>query len=174
VAHELAHFYLADLLDRLPPVVEEGYCELIASRIHPAPASKDWRMIYASVSYLDHFTVRVEGPASRAHLAYLVQDVPPIEVALAADGDELRHADSRAQDAYYGLGWVVADAVGLDGLVELEQRREERDLEKIPVDWILRRAGLEPLTQESLAAAFAHATGAPSAGQPIMITLSDD
>jgi len=173
-AHELAHFYLGDLLDRLPPVVEEGYCELIASHIQPAPNAKTWRLIVAAVSYLDHFTIEVDGPVSKGRLGYLVQEVPPIDVALAVDEDELPHLDPRTHGSYYGLGWVVAEAIGLEGLVELDARREQAGLEKVPVAWILQSAGLEPLTQESLEAAFAHALGERRGAGPLTITLEDE
>jgi len=173
--HELAHFYLGELVGRLPPVVEEGFCDLVAKRIHPAPDAESWRLTVAAVSYLDRFTIRIDGPGAKARLGYLVQEVPALEAVLELDAAEFLKLDERARDACYGIGWVVADALGFEGLAELEARRRSAGLERIPVAWILEASGLAPLTQANLTAAFVHALGAepgPRDGT-LTITLSD-
>lgn len=174
VVHELVHFYLHEILQRLPPVVAEGFCEVFALQHCPTPEYKTQRILVAAVSYLDRFVLEIEGPGARARLPYLVQDVPPIAVALEADADDLPLLSQRISEAYYGIGCVVADALGVEGLAALEARRAEAGLETIPVSWILREAGLEPLTQDNLRVAIARTIGQPrAAAGTLTITLGD-
>lgn len=172
VVHELGHFYLHDVLDRLPPVMEEGFCSAFATRFRPAAEYKTQRILVAAVSYLDRFVLRVEGAEARASLAYLVQDVPPIAEALRTESNALPFLDRRVAEAYYGIGFVVADAIGAEGLAALEARRAELGLETIPVPWILDAAGLEPLTQHNLRRAFARAIGQPDLPESERITIT--
>ncbi len=104
-----------------------------------------------------------------------MQEVPPIEVGLELDSAELIHLDWRTRTAYYGIGWVVADAIGLEGHAELDARRESAGLDDLPAAWILRAADLSPLSQENLKAAFKRTMGVQPGTDfsTLSITLKD-
>jgi len=172
LAHELAHVYFHRLAAALPQLLEEGLCDLLADRVFHDRAAFQARLGTAAVSYLDSFTLTVRGAGAKAYLRYLVQQVPPVREALELSSEEFLRSDLRAKDAYYGLGWAIATCIGLEGIVRLAERAREAGKERTPVDWVLAAAGLAPLSQTSLSAAFARALGAPPGGGPASIVLT--
>ncbi len=174
-AHELVHVYFEEFSSFLPPLLEEGLCELLSSRVFERRDAFQARVGTAAVSYLDSITLNLHGAEAKTLLRYLVQEVPPIETALELGPDEFNESEMRAKAAYYGLGWMLATCIGFEGLAALVERARGEGLERVPSSWILAAAGLEPLTQETLAAAFARACGVTLRGARgnMVITLGD-
>ena len=170
-AHEMAHFYFRDVLERFPVVVEEGFCDLAAEQVFPDSPMTEGQVMIAAVSYVNEITILTGGDAWRETLAYLLEEAPTIDEALAADGREHLGGGPRQLDLHYGLGLVIARRIGLAGLVALSERARDEGLDTVPVDWIREAAGIEPPSQENLRALFAAAMGG-SVDEPLILRLT--
>lgn len=174
MAHELAHFYFHDVLSVFPAVVKEGACDQLEERVAPEDRSFETAVVFAGISYLEDFHLLIEGKGTRTQLEYLAKEVPSIEEALALDWRGHLVSKNRALLANFGLGTVVARAIGHRGLIELERQCKSKGLDRVPVDRILSAAGLDPLSQENLTAAFAKACDLNlEPGQTITFTVKN-
>jgi hypothetical protein len=162
VAHELAHFYFRDLEAMYPSVLQEGMASLLAQLACPEPDTRERRLVVVAASYLDTFTIIVGSAAGKQVLPYLVQPVPSIEEVFEIGWYENFTADPRVNETVYGLGLLMAERIGWDGLVELAQRCQEQGLETVPAELIRSAAGLEPPSQANISRALREAFGGES------------
>lgn len=175
VAHEMAHYYFDELQSKFPTIVEEGLCELQSGMVFDAQEQFETRLVMAAVSHLERVTIEVQGAKSKAMLAWLLESVPSIEEALEIGRSANLETSLRTAATSYGLGWLLVELIGWEGMLLLARRSDQEGLERVPVEWILAAAGLQPLTQENLEQAFRRALGEgdQTSEQPITITLRD-
>jgi len=159
LAHEMAHFYFEDVHERFPTVLEEGLCEYLAGQVYPAPKQQRSHLCYVAASYLDSFVIEIRDAEGKAWLPFLVQPVPSVEEVFDIGWYENFHGDPRVNATLYGLGWLIADRIGWEGLIQLAIRCREEGLEVVPGEWIRAAAGIEPPTQERLRAAILEGFG---------------
>ncbi len=172
LAHEMAHFYFPDVHDRFPAVLEEGLCEFLADQIFPAPDTRETRLVFVGASYLDSFLIEVKDATGKRMLPYLVQPVPSIEEIFEIGWYENFSGDTRVNETLYGLGWLIAERIGWEGLVALARRGDEAGASTIPPEWILAAADLHPLTHEKLRDAIHQAFGGDGGGGLLRFSLS--
>jgi hypothetical protein len=124
LAHELAHWAIHRsrriAWKRLPPLLQEGLCELVALRAEPELAAE-----------------RVVNLLALLEAQGALRDV---EVRLASDPLPHRGADASDAAASYLLGWAVAVRLGVRGLAELCEKPPGRG--SIGARDVLARAGL--------------------------------
>jgi hypothetical protein len=176
IAHEMAHYYFQDYQELFPPVLEEGICDILASLIYEDRTDKRTQIIVAMVSYIDELDIEVNGPASKKRIAQLMLDAPSIEEFLEYRWDELLDASPTNAQRIYGVGRMLAQVIGLEGLDQLAIRCGQEELDRVPIEWILEAAGLVPMSQENLISAFGRALngeGFSADGSTMTIELSD-
>ena len=175
VAHEMAHYYFDELQSKFPTIVEEGLCELQSGMVFDAREQFETRLVMAAVSHLERVTIEVQGAESKAMLAWLLESVPSIEEALEIGRSGNLETSLRTAATSYGLGWLLVELIGWEGMLLLAHRSDQEGLERVPAEWILAAADLQPLTQENLEWAFRRALGESdkTSKQPITITLRD-
>lgn len=172
VAHEMAHFYFDELQSRFPTVLSEGASELLADRVFPSPKRRMTLMVMAAASYLDNLTIEVRGREAKKNLPYIVQPVPSVEEVFEIGWYDNLQAESRVKAALYGLGWIIAERIGWDGMVALAGRCADEGLEVVPAEWIRSAAGIEPPTQEALRDAIFQAFGEEGAAGDAGLTIT--
>lgn len=173
LAHEMAHFYFEDVHDRFPAVLEEGLCEFLADQVFPAPKTRQTRLVFVGASYLDRFLIEVKDAKGKEMLPYLVQPVPSVEEIFEIGWYENFSGDVRVNETLYGLGWLIAERIGWEGLIALARRGEEAGVSTVPSEWILAAADLHPPTSEKLSAAIVQAFGDElGGGRLLRISLS--
>jgi len=159
VAHELVHFCFPTVLARFPQVFQEGLAEHMAGELYPAQERRKNLLLLVAASYLDRFTIELRGASARQQLAMLVDSVPSVEELFEYDWSDSLGAERRVTETFYGLGILVGERVGWEGMLELVARADREGREAVPAKWILGAAGLEPPTQEKLRAAVLEALG---------------
>jgi hypothetical protein len=136
LAHELVHWYAAGYWDALPHAIEEGLADLIAIRLVPTRAAE--KRMQA------HWMVRggIEGLWPILEPQELL-DLSCSDIGNLAYGPEL--------SSVYALGFVVAEAIGIDGLRDLCLAARRNGLERLPAEELLRAASIDPGHMEMLA-----------------------
>lgn len=157
LAHELAHFYFEEQQARFPSIIEEGMCELLSGLAYDASDLFRRRLMLAGVAYLDHLEFRVKDARGKLSVAALRAAAPDIEEALAMNWSRLFRADRATAVACYGVGFLLVQRIGWQGLLRLVQRADRSDQAKVPIPWILEAAGLEQPLEDSLRAALIEA-----------------
>ncbi|MCA8978151.1 MAG: protein DA1 [Planctomycetes bacterium] len=139
LAHEMVHAMLGPSWDSLPPTLEEGLCDVMASGVVlPSEDLRSDRIVRAMAA--------AGGPPLRLRLhtgdggwsEHVVSVKPDLPGALdlrdtfSRDSGQVRpyHGD-RSRKVWYGLAYVAAkrlvDALGAEGLRELSRRAGELD-----------------------------------------------
>jgi len=148
LVHELVHASLGPSWHALPGTLEEGLCDVVASRLCPqsAPRLRAGRLLAAALALggLD-IEVRI-APASGAQdtdseLCFVqrilpaggaVADLDPLEVFRTRAGISNVSIESDRKKALYGLAFLVAERIvdrrGMDGLHELVEATDPRDM----------------------------------------------
>lgn len=153
VAHEMVHFYFDGVLSRFSNVFQEGLAEYMAGELYPDPKRRKRMLVFVAASYLDNFTIEVQTESGREHLPYLVQPVPSVEELFELDWYDHLTSEPRVSETLYGLGLLMAERIGWDGMVELVERADREGLNHVPGEWVRSAAGLEPPTVAKVRAA---------------------
>ena len=149
--------------------------------IHGIPASQPTRSVYWTCLIKGlPFELRPVDLASANARSLLLElnptgQVPTIEDALELDGREYLAADTRALDAFYGLGWMIVANIGYEKLHSLAERLGSTDARPVPPEAILTAAGLDLDDDTSIRRGFARKFELRGAegDAPINIYLSD-
>ncbi len=168
LAHELTHAALDASWAPLRGTLEEGLCDVNAARLVPeeAPGLRAGRLSSAALACGGlrlGLEVRDRRPRRGAKLGWTVNILltseeatpkEPLDVFRIRAGLSSTHLEAGVKRGYYGLAFLVADAIGIEGLHELCIRAEAEGLDHIPVPWFLEAAGLdaEPSTWRRAAA----------------------
>ncbi len=163
VAHELVHFYFDSVLTKFPAVMQEGMAEHVAGQLFPVPDRRVRLLVFVGAAYLDHLTIEVSGATAKQSLPYVFKPVPPIEEVFRIDWYGNLKADARARQALYGLGLLVAERIGWEGLLDLAKRCDEAGRKRVPAEWIRAAGGIEPPNQVNLRNALFEAFGVEDA-----------
>lgn len=165
LAHELVHRTLGPDWDVLPGTLEEGLCDVVASRVCPESSTKlrAGRLSSAAFAtgglFLDlelalapHPGSDAEQPPEVCWSARLRIDadpairLEPLAVFSVRAGLSTSPVSSDEKKGYYGLAYLVIERIvaaeGLAGLHERCVRARARGLDEIPVDELLAAAGL--------------------------------
>jgi hypothetical protein len=128
VAHELVHWSLRGAWRHLPAVVEEGLADHVAGALVPEA------LPHRHLDYI--FAMR-----------RLMRGEPPDVLAtLALDHAGLeRVADEVERSALYSLGYVIARAIGVEGLHALCERARAAGHARVPPEWLAEAAALGAL-----------------------------
>lgn len=171
LGHEAVHFWLGDTWNTLPPIVEEGLCDMLAESMVGRPIVAErarklvllhtWnegalRMPLSDVlassgprELRDQITITVSW-------SELARELPTVEEALAGEAilpDDEDEAALRHWQA--SVGEVLARRIGVDALRDLCERARRQRLERVPAHWILAAAGLRADDKEGWRRAFA-------------------
>lgn len=187
LVHELVHASLGSSWHALPGTLEEGLCDVIASRLVPQSAARlrAGRLLAAALGIggldIEIRTPEVAGaedPVSEPRLVQrilpaegAVDDLDPLEVFRTRAGISSASIGSDRKKALYGLAFLVAERVierrGIRGLHELVVGTEPKDmagellaaaeLTRDPEDW--RRALAEALGPAELVELSRHHPG---------------
>lgn len=178
LAHELVHAGLGAAWERLPGTLEEGVCDLIASRIVPAAAARlrAGRLATAASAVgglpID-LELWIEAPAEGTvigrgldvRMRIVTEDaesVDPCDVFVVRAGLSSARTSPAVRRAYYGLGFLVAERIaargGLGRLHDLCRAADEAGLVEVPVPELLAAAEIEP-TRASFQSAILAALG---------------
>ena len=84
----------------------------------------------------------------------------PAELLLQ-DRGKYMHDELRTLKNTYGVGIMLAQEIGFEGIIELARRAEAEGLPQAEPQWVLEAAGLWPMTQWKLSQAFARTLGTP-------------
>lgn len=160
LSHEMVHLLLGDSWSPLPGVIEEGMCDIVAVLLAPAEGQEHHvkRLIEAS-GFFGGFEAMLEvasTPVRRPpqlrethHLRLTFADQPRLSIREALELDDRQVFElATAEDGVglYGLGYLVTLAVvqrvGFEGLHDLCDLAIQRQLERVPIDWLLREGGL--------------------------------
>lgn len=163
LAHELVHASLDRVWDRLPGTLEEGVCDLVATRLVPGSAARlrAGRLAAAAAAVgglpLD-VELWIEGRDEGALIArglqarvrIVVEDaesVDPCDVFVVRAGLSTARATGGARRAFYGLGFLVAERIagrgGLERLHELCLDAERAGRDEVPAAILLAEAGID-------------------------------
>ena len=179
LVHELVHASLGSSWQALPGTLEEGLCDVIASRLCPQSAARlrAGRLLAAALA-LGGLDIEIEAPppvgaddtASDPRLVQrilpaegAVDDLDPLEVFRTRAGISSASIGSDRKKALYGLAFLVAERVidrrGVEGFHELvrqtgagemaEELLAAAELTRDPKDW--RRALADALGPAEMA-----------------------
>jgi hypothetical protein len=187
LVHELVHASLGPSWEALPGTIEEGLCDVVASRLCPrsAPRLRAGRLLAAALAIggvdIEIQRDRAEGADESGSEPRLVQrilpadgavdDLDPLEVFRTRAGISSASIGSDLKKALYGLAFLVAERIvdrrGIEGLHRLVSGTERRelakellaaaDLTRDPRDW--RRALAAALGPEEIAELARHHPG---------------
>lgn len=178
LAHELVHRTLGPEWDALPGTLEEGLCDVVASRVCPESSAKlrAGRLSSAAFAtgglFLDlelalaphEATGRATAPEVCWSARLRIDADPtirlePLAVFSVRAGLSTSPVSSDEKKGYYGLAYLVIERIvaaeGLAGLHARCVRARERGLDEVPVDELLAAAGLTRDDESWRAAALA-------------------
>lgn len=160
LAHELVHLMLGDSWKALPGVMEEGLCDLVASRVVGGASGQRHhaRRMLEAAGYFGGFEALLEmrrpgaDPMPRRtevyHLRLAFDEVVDlgVEHALAMDDAEVFERSTQESGiGLYGLGylltWAIVEARGFEGLRELCADAKHDGEERVPARRLLAAAG---------------------------------
>ena len=137
IAHEVAHATFPGL-SRLPQIVEEGVCHLLAETVM-GPEERDALRAQTTLAFVDRVRIHAETRGWREGLLQLLDvRVPPLEVALEVDQP---FASEWSPGPLYGLGELLARRIGLGPLLQITA--DATNEEPIPPVAVLALAGLD-------------------------------
>lgn len=158
LGHEAVHFWLGATWDALPPIVEEGLCDMLSEAALGRPnAARRARKLVLLHTWNEggfrlplRYQLDLEGPIELLdQLTVLVTwNGRPSEtprVAEAIDGEAMLPSnaeESALRQWQAAIGEVLARRIGVDVLRELCERASTQGLERVPAVWILGAAGL--------------------------------
>jgi hypothetical protein len=163
LAHELVHACLGKSWRALPGTIEEGLCDVFASRLCPAaaPRLRAGRLLAAGLA-LGGFDLECPAAESRGELHFVqhvfsperrTDPLDPLDVFRSHAGRSTAAMPSDTKKALYGLAFVVAERIadrrgfeGFHALVESSTRKTDAEevfetyldaagLTRNPEDW---------------------------------------
>jgi hypothetical protein len=156
LAHELVHASLGKSWRALPGTIEEGLCDVVASRLCPAasPRLRAGRLIAAGLA-LGGFDFECPAAESRSDLRFVqhvfsperrADPLDPMDVFRSHAGRSTAAMPSDTKKALYGLAFVVAERIvdrrGLEGFHALVERSARRAGTEEELEAYLEAAGL--------------------------------
>lgn len=171
LGHEAVHFWLGDTWNTLPPIVEEGLCEMLADTLLDRSDLEGRARKLVLLHTWNEGGLRLP---LRYHLAYqgprelrdlvtidvswsdLARELPTVEEALAGEAILPRDGDEAALRHWQvSIGEVIARRIGVDALRDLCERARRQRLERVPATWLLAAAGLDTDDKATWRRAFA-------------------
>ncbi len=160
IAHELTHFYLGEVWGVLPQVVEEGLAQLVSTQVDPRYGAeiRVENAVALATAISGGLTVEMPRPAEASAPADGEPELVPWWVSGEVDTSQLPTArealaldangmwtieDAGSQRVLYGLGYLLASRIGVDGLYALCQRARAEGLERVPAEWLFEAAELD-------------------------------
>jgi hypothetical protein len=175
LAHELVHVLVADEWKRLPGVLEEGLCDLVAvAVVEDLGIEQHVKRLVEACSLLGGLRARIEmrrpdgEPGCVRADVRLRLDGGPVatleEVLALRSSDVFLKATGDDGAGLYGMGYLVAGRIvradGFDGLHALCLRAGREGHELVPPAWILEASGLDG-SRDGLRRAVLEEFGAP-------------
>lgn len=170
VAHELTHYWLGPTWRRLPGVVEEGLCEVVADQVDPesAPARRAWHAAHLMSAIADG--VRLELPVwidgrltvtgGRIWRTLDKSQLHLDDRALQLSLEQLASFSSANRSALTSFGYLLASRIGIDRLHEMCLDAEH--------------TGLDTVMATSMFEAAALDASAPASWEPAILSMLDD
>jgi len=157
LAHELVHITAGKDWKRLPGILEEGVCDLVAVSIVPeAGREQHVKRLVEACALLGGLRAmielrRPEHPGSiRADVRLVLDDSQEMsltEVLSLSPQDVFHRATGDGGVGLYGVGYLIArrivDRSGFEGLHRLCKRAARQGHEQIPPQWVLAAAQLD-------------------------------
>lgn len=159
LAHELVHHSLGASWNTLPPVLEEGLCEVIAEDVSRASdaSERGARLValhtWAGGGFELPESVRARlddgSPASvrasmRVSWTSMPADLPKPSSLLASDALLPRDDEALNQRGFAdAVAYVLVRRIGIDALHALCVRAGREGRSRVPASWILASAGLD-------------------------------
>lgn len=146
LAHELVHASLGRSWRALPGTIEEGLCDVVATRLCPtaSPRLRAGRLLAAGLA-LGGFDVACPSAESSSELRFVqhvfsperrTDPIDPLDVFRSHAGRSTAAMPSDTKKALYGLAFVVTERIvdrrgleGLHALVEASARRTGTEAE---------------------------------------------
>ena len=167
VAHELTHFYLGEVWKALPQVVEEGLAQVVSTRVDPRYGAeiRVENAVALATAISGGLAIEIPRPVEACAAGAEASDVareptmipwwvsgdvdasqlPSASEALALDANGMWTIDDAgSQRVLYGLGYLLASRIGIEGLHELCLRARAEGFERIPAEWLFEQAELDP------------------------------
>lgn len=179
LAHELVHASLGESWSALPGTIEEGLCDVLATRLSPENAEEMRAGRLSAAAFAtgglelevevlfpghDHpGGVRI-GCLSRVRLLGIVSNaLVPEDVFEVEAGLSSTDISTDEKKVFYGLSFVLVERIearhGFEGLHQLCLRAREEGYERVPREWLLEAAGLESARLEEWRSAIHGAIG---------------
>jgi hypothetical protein len=159
LAHELVHVLVRDEWKRLPGVLEEGVCDLVAVAVVPERGREQHvKRLVEACSLIGGLRARIDmrRPSSHGHgsiradvrLRLAGGTIATLEDVLALrSSDVFLKATGDDGAGLYGMGYLVAGRVvreaGFEALHEMCRRAEDEGLDQVPPAWILEASRLD-------------------------------
>lgn len=158
LAHEYVHAFAHAEWDLLPPIAEEGLCDVVALEVCPNEAlTIRTRRTLNALAYLEplRFGLELEEPLSwdtgqpiTRHGMLTVTPRQPARWSLEEILEGPIQDRSGIREVGYGVGFVlvhrIAERHGLDYLRALCKRARAGGHRQVPMDWLLEAAELPP------------------------------
>lgn len=171
LAHEAVHFWLGEGWDALPPIVEEGLCDMLADALlgRSNVASRARKLVVLHTWNEGGFRLPlrywIEGSGPRDLLdsititvssSDLLLEIPSVDDALAGEAIvPWDAAEASLRHWQVSLGELLARRIGVRALRDLCERARVQRLERVPPQWILAAAGVSPGDKNAWRRAFA-------------------
>lgn len=145
LAHELVHALEGPVWGTLPAVIQEGMADWIAVQVaaENVAAQRVARAIRLA-SWLTHGMKIPTRSGAKIRIIASVGDPPPPQRALKIPHGWIRRANVNAYHALYAFGFFLVDRIGIAHLRDLSIRATEAGLGRIPGDWLLEAADVDP------------------------------
>lgn len=167
LAHELAHWWLGDVWDALPPVLEEGVAIQVSHLAVTEAAARErgelalvlGTLIDGSVAFTGPGVVREPGGPKlttetveyRLHARVDADELPILSEIFTLESDELAGSTPPGARAVLdALAYVVVERVGIEKLHRLCQQARLLGRDRIPSAWIWSAARIDPEEPVSL------------------------
>ncbi len=159
LAHELVHAALGDSWETLPPVIEEGLADVVATTVSPGAAAR------IRAGRLADAGSALGGLSMRLVLGSAAPPIPDwparIQLTTADDRGRVELTDlfapdvagldalalgAEARPGLYGCAFLLVSRIserqGLAGLHHLTERAARKGFKSVPAEWLLDAAGL--------------------------------
>lgn len=157
LAHELGHASLDGSWAPLCGTMEEGLCDVLASRMVPAQATRlrAGRLSSAALACgglrlgIQVRDSRPQQGARRGWTATILltseEETPknPLDMFHVRAGLSSTRVRASVKRGYYGLAFLVAERIGIDRLHSLCTRATQQGVKRIPRSWLLQAADLD-------------------------------
>ena len=144
LAHELVHALEGPVWATLPAVIQEGMAEWIAVQVAAENIAAE--RVERAIPLGTWLTrgLKIPTPTGSLRIVSGVGKPMPPNEALKIPHRWIRQAKVETYPALYALGFFLVDRIGIAHLRELAVRAAEEGLRRIPGEWLLDAAEVDP------------------------------